>query len=207
MHSLPLKIFFSLIILNLLLLNYQLFKPTNSPVQISAPSPQPTPDLSTIQKIQTKLVKLEEKLNNISSPSPIQIPPNTPAAISKKTKHISYLPITGNFSLLSYTWANVPTSQFYFDTADYPGLKGIVFEANLKLLNGNGLAKAQLYDITHSVALPGSQVQTASQQDQIIASSPVTFLSGKNLIQVQIQSLTADTTVFNSGRLIITSEY
>jgi len=89
---------------------------------------------------------------------------------------------------------------------DYPGLKEIYFEANLKLFNGNGIAYARLYDSTHGIGVQGSEVQTSSQANTVVESGKLSFWGGKNLIKVQSRSLTADTAVYNSGRLRIVME-
>ena len=193
--------FISLAIIDLIILNYFVF--INKPVS-QIPSAQPTPDQSALT---TRISNLESAVTALRSVTPIPtvsaIKTQSPSAV----RHISYLPINGSYNQLSYDWVNVPGSEFYFDTVDYPGLISVVFEANIKLFNGNGLAFAQLYDSTHAAPIPGGQVQTKSQVDTIVTSSPLTFLPGRNLIKVQIKSLTADTAYFNSGRLIITSRY
>jgi len=192
--------------INLILLNYLFFKNYSIPVNNSLSSS--TTDISIIPTLTAKIASLETAVTRLSTvTTEVVIIPTTKPLSPKVSRHISYLPINGSFSQLTYTWLDASGAQFYFDTADYPGLKEVRFDANLKLVNGNGLAMARLYDVTHAVALPGSEVQTGSQQDTLVTSSPVNFLAGRNLIRVQIKSLTADTTVFNSGRLVITSEY
>jgi len=126
---------------------------------------------------------------------------------NKKTSHIAYLPISGSMSQIAYDWVSVPGSKFNFNKANYTGLKEIKFESNMKLLNGNGMAFVRLFDLTHGVAVTKSQIQTDYQNDTVVTSEPINFMDGNNLIEVQIKSLTADSTVFNSGKLIITSEY
>lgn len=166
------------------------------------------------QEIDSKLTQLSDKLEELKLQLAI-IPTAAPKiekeivvkSVSKpKVKNTFYVDIPGSGSLLSYDWADLSTTQFYFDTSDFPGLKNIYFEVNMKLFNGNGLAFARLFDSTHGIGVQGSEVQTGSQKDTVVASGQVTFFAGKNLIKVQIKSLTADTTVFNSGRLKITTE-
>lgn len=193
--------FISLAIIDLIILSYFVF--TNKPSQ-NIPAALPTPDQSALT---TRISNLESAVSALQSVTPIPTVSAVKTQSASAVKHISYLPINGSFSQLSYDWVNVPGSEFYFDTADYPGLVSVVFEANIKLFNGNGFGFARLYDSTHAAPIPGGQVQTKSQVDTIVTSSPLTFLPGRNLIKVQIKSLTADTTYFNSGRLIITSKY
>ena len=184
----------SLLIIDLIIVNYFVFTPKTPQ---NTPLVFPTPDLSSIKATITAL----------QSATPVPTTSAVKTITPVGTKHVTYLPITGSFNQLSYDWVDVPTSSFNFDTADYPGLISVTFEANMKLFNGNGLAFARLYDSTHSAPIPNSQVQTNSQSDTMVTSAPLTFLPGRSLIKVQIKSLTADTTYFNSARLIITSRY
>lgn len=137
-----------------------------------------------------------------ASPSPIKvvIPTHT------KVRTISYLPVPGSNSTTANNWADLSGTDFYFDPHDYSGLISIYFETNLHLFNGNGLAFVRLFDVTHGVGVQGSEVQTSKQADTAVESGQVSFYAGKNLIRVQAKSLTADTTVFTSGRLKITTE-
>lgn len=189
-----LKIF---LIVDLIALNFGLafllFRPTPLPAVISSlpPSP-PAPTL-------------------VPSSTPNPTPTATPSVsastpISKKDRRVIYLPIPGNGGQLSYDWYTLPGTDFYFDLADFPGFKEIYFEANIRLLNGNGTAFVRLFDTTNSFIVQNSQIQTNNQVSTAIVSSPLTFHSGKNLIKVQVKSLTADTAIFDSGRLKIITE-
>ena len=193
--------FVSLVIIDLIVINYFIFTNRSSP---NFPSVASTPDLSVLTD---RISRLESTVISLQSVTPVPTLSAARASLPTGTKHVTYLPINGQFSQLSYDWVDVPTASFYFDTADYPGLISVNFEANMKLFNGNGLAFARLYDTTHAAPIPGSQVQTGSQSDTMVTSAPLTFLDGHNLIKVQIKSLTADTTYFNSARLIITSKF
>jgi hypothetical protein len=149
----------------------------------------------------------------IPSPTPAPLPltpsssPVTHQAPTSKTRHVGYFPIPGSGSQLAYDWYTLPSTDFYFDPADFPGLKEIFFEANIHLLNGNGTAFVRLFDTTNKFIVQNSQIQTSNQTSTAVVSQPVTFHSGKSLIKVQVKSLTADTAIFDSGRLKIISEY
>lgn len=153
----------------------------------------------------TKLVK----------PSPTPTP--TPARIAApsvaggptpkpKVRSISYLPISVSGSTASQDWAGLGGTEFYFDIANYPGLVSIYFEANIRLLNGNGIAYVRLFDTVHGIGVQGSEVNTTNQASTAVESGQVSFWSGKNLIRVQAKSLTADTAIFDGGRLRIITE-
>lgn len=164
----------------------------------------------------TKIEELENRFDEIENQeeevvevevTPTEVEKVVINQIVNKSKHVNYVNITGNFSQVAYDWTDVPVSEFYFNKADYVGLTEVKFESNMKLLNGNGMAFVRLFDVTHGVAVTKSQVQTAYQNDTVVISEPINFMDGNNLIRVQIKSLTADSTVFNSGRLVISSEY
>jgi hypothetical protein len=118
-----------------------------------------------------------------------------------KIKTTQYIPIPGNGSTLENKWTDLPGTEFYISTDDYPNLNGAYFEANMRLLNGNGLAYLRLFDVTAGIEVWGSEISTGSQNFTSVSSGKMTFRTGNHLYRVQAKSLTADTTVFNSGRI------
>jgi hypothetical protein len=155
---------------------------------------------------------IDVKIASMAAAQPVIVVPTAkPLVITKtapkvKTRTVSYVTIPGNGSVTENDWQDISGTDFYFDTSDYPGLTEIYFEANLKLFNGNGMAYVRLFDVTHGIGVQGSEVSTNSQIDSLITSGQVTFWAGKNLIRVQAKSLTADTTIFNYGRLKVITE-
>jgi len=102
---------------------------------------------------------------------------------------------------MSNVWENLAGTEFNLNTNDYPNLKEAYFEANMKLVNGNGTAYLRLFDITAGIEVWGSEVEVKSQNFTVVVSGKLTLRSGNHLYRVQAKSLTADTTVFNSGRI------
>lgn len=123
-----------------------------------------------------------------------------------KTRSVVYIPIPGSGFTTNNTWSDLSGTDFYFNKSDYPGIVDVTFEANLRLFNGNGTAFVQIFDVTHSVGVQGSDVSTSSQTSTAVVSGSVTFWAGKNLYRIQAKSLTADTAMFDGGRLKITLE-
>lgn len=124
----------------------------------------------------------------------------------KKTRTTQYIPIPGTGSTLQNVWTDLPGTEFYISTDDYSGLIGAYFEANMKLLNGNGLGYLRLFDVTTGIEVWGSEVSTSSQSFTSVSSAKMTIRSGNHLCRVQAKSLTADTTVFNSGKVKVILE-
>ncbi|MBU3935592.1 hypothetical protein KJ909_02865 [Patescibacteria group bacterium] len=206
MESSKFKIIFLFLFLNLLFLNFGLallWQKKQPPVSSSIL----TSDDNYRQNLENDIKDLKAKLIQIQSASisASLSPFPTSSPVSKNTT-VSYVPVPGSGSLLVYQWTNLPGTEFYFNPADFPNLSEAYFEANMKLLNGNGLAFLRLFDLTAGIEIWGSEIQTASQTDTMVVSSPLTFRSGNHLLCVQAKSLTADTTVFNSGRLKITNK-
>lgn len=137
---------------------------------------------------------------------PVEPTKTTSITTKAKTRTTSYVPISGNASTLENKWVDLPGTEFYLNTADYSNLKEAYFEANFKLLNGNGLAFLRLFDVTDKIEVWGSDVQTGSQNFTSVVSTKLTLRSGNHLYRVQAKSLTADTTVFNFGRVKLISE-
>jgi len=148
--------------------------------------------------------KVTELQSDKEVPKPTPIVKTIYQTIPKtKTKSIVYVPIPGSGSVIG-DWTSLAGTDFYFDKADYNGLVEISFEGNLKLFNGNGMAYMRLFDVTHGIAVQSSDAKTASQVSTPVNSGAINFWSGKNLYRVQLKTLTADTVVFDSGKLKVT---
>jgi hypothetical protein len=149
--------------------------------------------------------KVTEMQSDKVEPKPTPIIKTVYQTIPKtKTKSIVYVPISGSGSTTANDWTSISGTDFYLDKADYKGLQEISFEGNLKLFNGNGVAYMRLYDVTHGIAVQGSDAQTSSQTSTPVNSGAINLWSGKNLYRVQLKTLTADTAVFDGGKLKIT---
>ncbi len=130
----------------------------------------------------------------------------TTVTTTKKSKTIAYIPITGTGSTTENKWVDIAGTDFYLNPADYTGLKESYFEANIKLINGNGAVFVRLFDITAGVEVWGSEIQSSSQTAVSVTSPKLTLRDGNHLYRVQIKSLTADTAIYNSGRVKLVQE-
>ena len=151
---------------------------------------------------------VDQKLASEVSVTPsITAAPKAPVPTAKtKVKSVSYVPIPGAGSTLETNWTVMAGTDFYLSKSDFPGLTEVYFEANVKLFNGNGTAYVRIYDVTHAIAVVGSELATSSQTSTFLSSGKISLWEGFNHYQVQAKSLTADTTVYESGRLKMVSE-
>ncbi len=205
-----LKIFLigDLVALNLgigyFLYQYKIQKPS-----INNQIPNTTNLIQYIDRCGTECQKIiEAKISALPTiaPSPTTIA-NKQVKASKKTRREEVLTIPGSGSSVANEWEKLAGTSFYFDTRDYPGLVEVYFEANMKLRDGNGLASVRLYDQTNLIGVVGSENTTSNQADTWTKSQKVYFWAGRNYIMVQAKSLTADTVVYNQGRLRMVMEY
>lgn len=183
-------------------------------------SPVPPPNLGGgnegggIAELRDQIAEIRTELKSLKLITPVPtakaVPTTKPAAAvaptRTKLRSVAYVTIPGSGSSSKNDWETLSGTEFYFDKSDYPGLVEVYFEANMKLFNGNGVAYVRLLDSTNGVAVQGSDVQTNSQLNAVVFSGKVNFWAGKNLIKVQAKNLTADTAVYNWGRLKVVTE-
>ncbi len=155
------------------------------------------------QAMQAKQAKQALQASPTPTPATKIIYQTTPRT---KVRSTTYVTLAGSGSTTATDWTDVGGSDFYFNPADYPGLVSVYFEANMKLMTGSGRAYVRLYDSTHGVGVQGSEASTQMGTDTVVESGQVSFWAGKNLIRVQVKSLTTESAVYNSGRLRIVTE-
>lgn len=116
----------------------------------------------------------------------------------------TYLPITGLITTTSTDWYDAPGTEFYLNTADYGTKPYLTWEASLKVAHGNGTAFARLYDVTHGIAVNGSEVLVANKTDLTQSySGSLNFWANNNLYRVQLKSLNSFEVTFGGGRIKI----
>jgi len=208
-----------LLVIDLLAVNagvgYTIYK---SQIDVNT-SPVPPPESGGgnegggIEDLRYQMLDLRKQIETLKLVTPVPTakaaPTTKPVAVQPtrtKLRSVAYVTIPGTGSSSKNDWEILPGTEFYFDKSDYPGLVEVYFEANMKLFNGNGMAYVRLYDSINGVAVQGSDVQTNSQVNAVVFSGKVNFWAGKNLIKVQAKNLTADTAVYNWGRLRVVTE-
>ncbi len=116
----------------------------------------------------------------------------------------SYIPLTGPITTTSTNWVDAVGTDAYIDLInDYKSSAYITWEAFLKVAYGNGTAYARLYDVTHGIAVNGSEISTATSSSTQISSGKLSLWAGKNLYRVQLKSLNSFEVTFGSGRIKI----
>lgn len=156
-------------------------------------------------------VECEEKIKEVVSQAIATLSGKTvqkttvPAATTQTTSRTSYIPVGGAGSTTKTDWADLFNTDFFLDLGEYGKLKETRWSANLKIFQ-NGESFARLFDFTHGVAVPGSEISTKNVTYTLIESGPLTFLAGKNVYRVQMKSLTGYEASFDAGRIKIVTE-
>lgn len=117
-----------------------------------------------------------------------------------------YIPLDGPVSTTSTAWIDIPGVEVYIDLEkDYSKSAKASWEASLKVAYGNGQAFARLFDVTHGIAVQGSEISTTGNSTAAnVSSGYLTLWSGRNLYRLQLKSLTSYEVTFSSGRIKVT---
>ena len=118
---------------------------------------------------------------------------------------VSYIPLDGTFSTTSTGWADAYGIEASFDLAkDYPTGAKVSWEASLRVSNANGEAFARLFDVTHSIAVDGSEISVSNNANyQRISSGNLNLWSGRNVYRVQVKSLNSLDVDYTGGKIRI----
>ena len=127
-----------------------------------------------------------------------------PGAVVPKEKQTSYIPLSGPITTTSMSWTDAAGTDVYIDlTNDYGKNTWVSWEAFLKIADGNGQAFARLYDVTHNIAVNGSEVSVTLGTSTQVISGELKFWAGRNLYRVQLKSLNSFVATFGGGRVKI----
>jgi hypothetical protein len=130
------------------------------------------------------------------------VPPSASATPNAKVRQTTFLPIVASGTTTQNNWVEVVGSDFSVNlSVEYGSGAYVTWDANLSIESGSGEAAARLFDVTDSVAVPGSEITTTSAQSKVITSSRLSMLNGQNTYRVQIKSKTSTTASFFGGRV------
>lgn len=152
-----------------------------------------------LTKIQQEIAKITPAVNLVQENKKTTSLP-TSAPVNSKNQ---YLTVLTSGTSASISWTDIPSSDFYFDLVDYPGMKSIRWEASLRALNGSATVYARLYDVTNSRGIDGSDIETNSASFTFIRSSELTIWNGNNLYRVQLRSVNGTQADLQTARLKI----
>jgi len=173
-----------------------------APVETSREQGTTAPDTcgeECLKKIQEEVASA---ISTISAATRTTTVVTTPLA----KKNTSYISLNGPVSTTSTQWVDIPGVEVYIDLVNDYGIGATAgWETSLKVAHGNGQAFARLFDVTHGIAVDGSEISTINNADYTTVSSSNIYLwAGRNLYRLQLKSLNSFEVTFLSGHIKIT---
>lgn len=142
-------------------------------------------------------------LPNSASPKASSVPVVVQQQTQTKTTQVTYFPLSGG-STPNTDWTNINSSSFTFNIGDYGSNPYVIWDANLRVDNGSGTTYARLFDVTHGIAVNGSQIYiSATSISTDVVSGSLSFWQGSNNYVVQVKSLNGSTAFVDSARIKI----
>jgi hypothetical protein len=209
-------VFLVLILSNLIVLDLNLIKQEKATANLNTSSDNqaeiiPTPSISSSSQTTGSAqcdFDCQQIINQKISQAIATLSANQSTSQSTKTNtqkssqpQVVYIPLGGGGSSSSRDWADIGNAEVYLDLKDYPTLTEARFEGFLGVKNGNGKSFARLYDVTHSIGVQGSEIESTSEKFTMVISGTLSLWQGKNLYRVQVKSLNGYDANFDSGRI------
>ncbi len=163
-----------------------------SPVPTSSAPPQVVPTLNPTST------------PSVPTPTPVTLSSPTPKPTATTfSPKVTYIPLGIGCSTQATDWTDVADSQVYISlTTEYGNTASVWWEALLKVENGNGTTYARLFDVSHGIAVDGSQIALINTATPtLVEGGPLRLWAGRNLYKVQIKSLNSSTAYFDFGRI------
>lgn len=191
----------SFIFLNNKIGSISFLSPTGEPTAITQNTSQGGLTKSEVEEIVSQAIATlsgSAKTKN----TPTIIPTSTPVPVANK---IAFIPLGGSGSTQNITWTDVPNAQVWLNfNGEYGQLARAWWDAFLRVDNANGTTYARLFDVTHGIAVNGSEISVSNVSTSTdVESGNLQFWSGRNLYRVQIKSLNSSFAFFDSGRIKI----
>lgn len=120
-------------------------------------------------------------------------------AVPNKPK-IVYIPLVTDGSVSSVDWADIIPSEFYFNLADYPGVREVRFEAFLSSANDDP-GYARIYDVTNKRGVDFSDLPFNKSAFTRVESGKMVVWSGNSKYTVQLRSVNATKVLIKDAKL------
>lgn len=131
---------------------------------------------------------------------------NTVITKASQSQIVTYIPMSTTFSTRNTDWVDVKGSEAYINLAEYAKNPYIDWDASVKVQHGSGKGTVRLYDITNSIAVDGSTLETDSSEYTQLSSGRLNFWAGRNLYTIQVKSIGGGEVYVTSGRVKIVSK-
>ena len=138
-----------------------------------------------------------------------QIPATSPSAatgvVSQTGVKEFYIPV-GSGSTQSRDWIELAGVEAVIDSANFPNVKSVIFEASLRVPTANGRVYAKLYDVTAKHDVWYSEVWAEGSTSYRAESANINLSSGRHLYRLMMKSTMGYEALLDSARLKIVLE-
>lgn len=113
-----------------------------------------------------------------------------------------YIPL-GSGSTTNRDWEELTGVEAVIDSANFPNVKSIIFEAVLRIPSANGMVYAKLYDLTNKHDVWFSEVSAEGPTSYRAESNQISLSPGRNLYRVKMKSTMGYQALLDSARIKI----
>lgn len=200
----------ALILGNLLYLDFLYLNNASINQKIIASVPSPTPVINTMptdnnavcpQECLSQMRAATSSAKNSPATEKQNTINNVNNAASATTKE--YFVPFGTGSSKANEWQDVGGLQATINTANYPQIKSVVFEASLHIPTGNQTAYVRLFNVTDKHPVWFSEISASGGTAQFITSPQVSLDSGNKTYQVQMKTSLQYEAILDQARLHI----
>ena len=166
---------------------------------LTTPGEETSPDLDqSATTCPTSCLKaIEEATSGLEAANSTTQPSTNQPAVKE-----IYIPL-GSGSTMSQDWVEMAGVEAVVDSANYPNVKEIIFEAVLKIPSANGKVYAKLYDVNNKHDVWFSEVNSEGPIAYRAESAPISLSSGRNLYRVKMKTSMGYEAVLDSARIKI----
>ncbi len=174
---------FLILLGNLLVLNYFVFKSKPAPKVTTTEIIKEKSETCGVDCLAAINAAVDEKVSGLNLKVPTA-KPVIPVATGVKTREFIIPLGPGTIDAVN-TWADIYTAQTTINTADYPPIQQAYFEVIMHIPNTTGEMSAQLYDTSTPYLFSGQVLTTTSGTGQLL-SAPFPIQQGSKNYHVQL---------------------
>ncbi len=161
-------------------------------------------DYFVIKNIRSETLVLGDTTAAAACPSGCLSAINKLAGVSTSAAKEYFVPL-GTGTNATGDWTDVAGASAYVDTAQYPKIKNVVFEATVSVPTGNQTVYVRLFNATDKHPVWFSDVSMNTTGPLLLTSSPITLDKGNKLYQVQMKTQLKFTANLSQSRIHITT--
>jgi hypothetical protein len=144
--------------------------------------------VSRVSSLEDRVTAMQRQISQLQTGSGTTTTTQTSTSTVKQPP--VYIPLGWVSSSQVMDWATILSQSVTIDSADYPGMTNVQFEARIGNYQGNGTAYARIINTTDGNAILSSQVSAGGSDYTWVTSASFPLASGKKVYAVQLKTNT-----------------